>query len=241
MYSTDLLLKVPKTILLTGISGIDGKPISAIAWKALLSIMYFFPERDHCEITVPITILHMMFGYYSNSECNRNRSHHVRRILSHLEDLAEQPLVFGRHRKNNTSGMVCIESVRVDILSDLCSVTFSHDFIQYWENTTEKTYKTVNLQHLYSLHTLPAVILYLRCVVSNSGVITISTAALAKLLTGDPDYPYKLLKKDKFRPAIAVIYSNTGFRIHFKEILSGNRVQKIQFTFRRNLIVPNNG
>ena len=51
MYSTDLLLKVPKTILLTGISGIDGKPISAIAWKALLSIMYFFPERDHCEIT----------------------------------------------------------------------------------------------------------------------------------------------------------------------------------------------
>ena len=147
MYSTDLLLKVPKTILLTGISGIDGKPISAIAWKALLSIMYFFPERDHCEITVPITILHMMFGYYSNSECNRNRSHHVRRILSHLEDLAEQPLVFGRHRKNNTSGMVCIESVRVDILSDLCSVTFSHDFIQYWENNTEKTYKTVNLQN----------------------------------------------------------------------------------------------
>ena len=99
MYSTDLLLKVPKTILLTGISGDDGKPISAIAWKALLSIMYFFPERDHCEITVPITILHMMFGYYSNSECNRNRSHHVRRILSHLEDLAGQPLVFGRHRK----------------------------------------------------------------------------------------------------------------------------------------------
>lgn len=44
MYSTDLLLKVPKTILLTGISGIDGKPISAIAWKALLSIMYFSPN-----------------------------------------------------------------------------------------------------------------------------------------------------------------------------------------------------
>ena len=74
MYSTDLLLKVPKTILLTGISGDDGKPISAIAWKALLSIMYFFPERDHCEITVPITILHMMFGYYSNSECNHTMS-----------------------------------------------------------------------------------------------------------------------------------------------------------------------
>ena len=130
--------------------------------------------------------------------------------------------------------MVCIESVRVDILSDLCSVTFSHDFIQYWKRNTEKTYQTLDLQNLYPLHTLPSVILYLRCVVSNSGVITLSAEALAKLLTGDPDYPYKLLKKDKFRPAIAVIYSNTGFRIHFKEILSGNRVQKIQFTFRRS-------
>lgn len=237
MYSTDLLLKVPKTILLTGIFREDGKPISAIAWKALLSIMYFFPERDHCEITVPITILHMMFGYYSNSEFNRNRSHHVHRILSHLEDLAGQPLVFGRHRKNNTSGMGCIESVRVDILSDLCSVTFSHDFIQYWKRNTEKTYQTVDLQNLYPLHTLPAVVLYLRCIVSNSGVITLSAEALAKLLTGDPDYPYKLLKKDKFRPAIEVIYSNTGFRIHFRETLCGQKVQKVQFTFNRNLII----
>lgn len=235
MYSTDLLLKVPKSILLTGIFREDEKPISAIAWKILLSIMYFFPKRDQCEITASITILHMMFGYYSNSECNRNRSHHVRRILSHLEDLAGQPLVFGRHRKNKISGMVCIESVRADIISDLCSVTFSHDFIQYWESNTEKTYQTVNLQNLYSPHTLPAVILYLRCIVSNSGVITISTAALAKLLTGDSDYPYKLLKKDKFRPSIAVIYSNTGFRIHFKEIFRDQKVQKVQFNFNRNL------
>lgn len=241
MYSTDLLLKVPKSILLTGISGNDGKPISAIAWKALLSIMYFFHERDHCEITVPITILHMMFGYYSNSECNHNRSHHIRRILSHLEDLAGQPLVFGRHRKNNTSGMICIESVQADIRSDQCSVTFSPSFIQYWKRNTEKTYQTLDLQNLYPLHTRPSVILYLRCVVSNSGVITLSAEALAKLLTGGPDYPYKLLKKDKIRPAIEVIYSNAGFRIHFKEIFRGQKVQKVQFTFGRNQVTQNDG
>ena len=137
--------------------------------------------------------------------------------------------------------MVCVESVRSDISSDQCSVTFSHAFIQYWKRNTEKTYQTVDLQNLYPLHTLPSVILYLRCVVSNSGVITLSAEALAKLLTGDPDYPYKLLKKDKIRPAIEVIYSNIGFRIHFKEIFRGQKVQKIQFTFGRNQLIPNNG
>ena len=65
------------------------------------------------------------------------------------------------------------------------------------------------------------------------------------LLTGNPDYPYKLLKKDKLRPAIATISSNTSLQIQFGEISFNRGVQKISFTFTHKSIaqddnVPDN-
>ena len=110
--------------------------------------------------------------------------------------------------------MVCIDSVDSDIRKNLCTVHFSHKFIHYWNDCLEQKFYFVNIGNLFHLHTLPSVLLYLFCLQYKTTVI-VSVSRLAMLLTGNPDYPYKLLKKDKLRPAIAAISSNTSLQIQF--------------------------
>lgn len=131
--------------------------------------------------------------------------------------------------------MVCIDSVDADIRKNLCTVQFSHKFIQYWNDCLEQRFYFVNIGNLFHLHTLPSVLLYLFCLQYKTTVI-VSVSRLAMLLTGNPDYPYKLLKKDKLRPAIAAISSNTSLQIQFGEISFNRSVQKINFTFTHKSI-----
>lgn len=235
---SNLRLEVPESVLSDGIFK-DNKPLSAISLKTLLFLMYYFDGNCEDKVTVPLSDLCFMFGHDSNALCSNNRAHHARRIISHLERITDQPLSFGGYYD-----MVCIDSVDSDIRKNLCTVHFSHKFIHYWNDCLEQKFYFVNIGNLFHLHTLPSVLLYLFCLQYKTTVI-VSVSRLAMLLTGNPDYPYKLLKKDKLRPAIAAISSNTSLQIQFGEISFNRGVQKISFTFTHKSIaqddnVPDN-
>ena len=150
---SNLRLEVPESVLSDGIFK-DNKPLSAISLKALLFLMYYFDGNCEDKVTVPLSDLCFMFGHDSNALCNNNRAHHARRIIFHLERITDQPLSFGGYYD-----MVCIDSVDADIRKNLCTVQFSHKFIQYWNDCLEQRFYFVNIGNLFHLHTLPSVLL----------------------------------------------------------------------------------
>ena len=132
---SNLRLEVPESVLSDGIFK-DNKPLPAISLKALLFLMYYFDGNCEDKVTVPLSDLCFMFGHDSNALCSNNRAHHARRIISHLERITDQPLSFGGYYD-----MVCIDSVDADIRKNLCTVQFSHKFIQYWNDCLEQRYQ----------------------------------------------------------------------------------------------------
>lgn len=68
----------------------------------------------------------------------------------------------------------------------------------------------------------------------------LSQKDMAKRLTGNPDYPYKLLKKDMIIPALNQINELTGWSLHLTEFRNGNRVAEICFLSKESSIESGN-
>ncbi|MCB7320974.1 replication initiation protein [Lacrimispora sp. 210928-DFI.3.58] len=229
LNQSNLLVEVPEALLDTGLTFSDGKPVSAITLKALLFIFFSFDGEYRREITIHITDLCGVLAHQYRGSSS-NHVHHAHRIISHLESITGQPLKFRRYRGKSMHRMVCLESLDADVHKDLLAIKFSPEFIRYWKNGTYNYFQFVDLKYLFRLHTLSSVILYLFFTVHRFHSGTFTPGQLAKLLTGDSTYPYKLIKKDMLLPAIKLICAKTDFHVDFTEERSDNKIQKVHFS-----------
>lgn len=223
-------IRVPEAILDSWIRTDEGKPISAAAMKALLYCVSFCDGCYFQQTVVSISDLCAMFGHTRTFARSSNHSHHAARIVSHLESITGKPLLFRKLRGTKTFSMNCILSVESDIRTDTLTVCFSEEFIRYYESGVKHS-RYINMHELFSLRSNPASMLYFYCIAYRYDCPSknIPVKDLTKLLTGNPDYPYKLLKKDMILPALKRINELTGWSLHLTEYRNGNRVAEICF------------
>ncbi len=230
-----LYVNVPRKLLTSGILFTDGKPLSAITLKSLYFLVYSINNTEKYEtpLTVSLTDLCLLFGHVRNRQCNF--SHHIHRIISHLNSIVEYPVRICRAREKTKQNMKILDSIYTNIPNDTLTVVFSQDFLHYLSLGTGSYSTTVDLKYLFRLHSFPATVLYLfgiGCAEQYECMMSIET--LSQLLTGSSNHPYKRLKNDMLFPALKLIQARTDINICFDEKKSGNKIQYLSFHSKKS-------
>lgn len=218
-----------------GIMSVAGNALKPIQYKVLMYMLWkgFQQPLEQVDcVELSLSELCYALGYSKDSNCNF--SHNKKNVGAVVKSLMSQELTIHDMKEDMYISFIWVQTVAVSYSKDYIAVRFNTDLARHFGKELKKNFTVVKLKYLNRLSTSAAVILYaFFCRYSNMRIFNYSTDEVARLLTGDPEYKYKYLKRDYLLPAIESINRMTDLYVKLHENLERRKVVSLSFSIAR--------
>lgn len=229
--SSEFKLFESNAIAKYGIMTMASKTLGPLQYKALMYLLWSNLQQRPGRIgIVAISLSELCYALGYSKDENYNFTHQMKKVAGLIDDLMSQKLRIYDESKHASISFVWIQTAVIVEQEDSVLVHFNSDLSRYFGQELKKEFTVVKLKYLNRLTSPSSVILYpFFCRYRNMASTNYSIRELAELLTGNPDYEYKYLKRDYLIPGIQAINNLTDLKVVMSENKKGRKTSSLKF------------